>query len=109
MNKRKELINLINISKVSKKAKEEVIKQVPKELTQNDLNKVLPNLEKVLKANEKFYKIANAVYKSIKKLEVHHYAPEMNKAHLKNGEIVKVPQIFSLENAANYITKHQLN
>jgi len=108
-NKRNDLIKLIDISRVSNKAKEEVKKQVPKEVTQSQYNSVMGNLESVLKANERFYKKANAVYKTIKCLEVHNYAPEMNKAHLKNGDIVKIPQIFSIENAANYIAKQELS
>jgi hypothetical protein len=39
----------------------------------------------------------------VKGLERHAYAPEMNKLHFVNGDIINVPQMKTIKEALNYI------
>jgi hypothetical protein len=41
--------------------------------------------------------------KQIIKLELHAYAPEMNKLHFTKNRIVKIPQITNIENAITFL------
>ena len=43
------------------------------------------------------------IMKQIIKLELHSYAPEMNKLHLTKNRYIKTPQITTIENALTFL------
>ena len=45
----------------------------------------------------------------ILKLEKHLYAPELNKVHLIDGKVLKVPYMTTISNAINYCKNHHIN
>jgi uncharacterized protein (UPF0332 family) len=64
---------------------------------------------RIVKANIK-YKIDRAKMikdklKSVRRLEVHAYAPELNKLHMNNGDTYRVPGITDIESALIKIFK----
>jgi hypothetical protein len=69
----------------------------------NFINEVLDCSQNILKL-ECFNK---SKYKMIDKLEIHRYAPELNKLLFKNGKEIKTPQIDNIENAIAFIIKNQ--
>ena len=47
--------------------------------------------------------------KNILKLERHMYAPELNKVHLINGDILKTPYMSTILHAINYCKNNHIN
>ena len=47
--------------------------------------------------------------KNILKLERHLYAPELNKVHLINGDILKTPYMTTISHAINYCKYYHIN
>lgn len=41
----------------------------------------------------------------IKCVEVHKYAPELNKIHLKDGTVINAPQITTIEQAERFLNE----
>ena len=54
---------------------------------------------------EKLDFVTKRVFKKIKGIEVHNYAPELNKIILTNGYNIAAPQITDIEKALLFITK----
>ena len=48
-------------------------------------------------------KTANMRYGNVKCLERHAYAPEMNKLHMNDGTVHKVPQQTTIVDAIDYL------
>lgn len=77
-----------------------VLKQIPQsEVNELMYKKALKQLPKVMKQNAIRVKQINLIKKTVKGLERHAYAPEMNTLHFVNGSTFKVPQITTIENA----------
>ena len=45
--------------------------------------------------------------KDVLGLEIHKYAPELNKLHLMNGEVFSTPQITEIDNAIKVFYEEQ--
>ncbi len=64
------------------------------------LTEVLQKCE--LKEKQSFNK---KIFKKVIKLEVHRYAPELNKLHLFNNNTINTPKCTNIENAIAYVIK----
>lgn len=43
----------------------------------------------------------------IYKLEIHTYAPELNKIHMSDGSVINAPQIKTIEQAERFLNEKQ--
>lgn len=83
--------------------KDRVLKQLNNvEVNEVMYNKAVKALPNVMKANKAFTVKYNRLLKSVKGLERHSYAPEMNALHFKGGEIIKTPQKTTVEDALTW-------
>ncbi len=69
----------------NKATKARVLAQIPETVNDEQLKQALCNIETCLKANRELLKRYDAIKKQAVYLEVHQYAPELNKLHFLHG------------------------
>jgi hypothetical protein len=72
--------------------------QVDKIVDYNFKNEVINHAYNLRKSS-----LTPKILKQIIKLELHAYAPEINKLHFTKNRIVKIPQITTIENALTFL------
>lgn len=72
--------------------------QVDKIVDYNFKNEVINHAYNLRKSS-----LTQKILKQIIKLELHAYAPEINKLHFTKNRIVKIPQITTIENALTFL------
>ena len=103
-----QLRNKINSYKsYSNEVKQEVLKQLENraEPTEDQFKTVLKRIPLVMKSAKKYLTKVSKLNKRVEGLEVHAYAPELNKLHLKCGSVYNVPQKKSIKEAVEYLVK----
>lgn len=50
----------------------------------------------------------NVIEDEVLKLELHKYAPELNRIHLKNGKTISTPNCLTIKGSINYIIEKNL-
>lgn len=86
--------------------KAEVLKQlngITSDISDDKYWQASGNIETCLKATKELLKRCNIIKKKVLKLEVHKYAPELNKVHLKNGDTIAARGCTTIEQAIKHL------
>lgn len=86
--------------------KAEVLKQlngIASDISDDKYWQASGNIETCLKATKELLKRCNIIKKQVLKLEVHKYAPELNKVHLKNGATIAARGCTTIEQAIKHL------
>lgn len=89
----------------NKATKARVLAQIPENVNDEQLWSALTNIDNCLKANRELLKRYDAIKKQALKLEVHKYAPELNKLHFKNGNWTPAHGCTTMDDAIMHAAK----